>query len=120
MTRQGMGRGNPFGYVRVEVSEVPGAGGGRYARCLDNNGNEYRVHMGLRVGGGRFPQVGDNWLLTKVGQVWAFHAYIGRSHPIVIRAPRDGADRLTIELLDALVELGLVVEEDRDRESNPD
>lgn len=115
-----MGKGNAFGFVRVSVVEIPGQGQGRYARCLDNLGNEYQVHMGLRVGGARFPMVDDEWLLTKVGNLWIFEVYIGRSHPIVITAPRDGADRLTIQIFDALVELGLVVEEDRDRESNPD
>lgn len=118
MVKMGQGTGNPFGYVRVKVVEVPGVG--RFARCLDPDGNEYRVHMGMRVGGGRFPQINDDWLLTKVGNLWLFQVYIGRAHPIVITAPRDGADRLTIQILDALVDLGLVVEEDRDRQTNPD
>lgn len=117
---RGQVKGNPFGYIKVEVVEVPGDNGGRYARCLDDNGNEYRVAVSLRMGGGRFPLLGDKWLLTKIGNMWVFTVYVGRAHPIVITAPRDGADRLTIQLLNALVELGLVVEEDRDRESNPD
>lgn len=103
---------------RVRVDEV--RQGQDFARCLDDNGVEVRVPMSIRPGQGGWPREGEVWLLTKTYGRWTFDAIIGPPSPIVITAPRDTADELSEQLLDAMVQLGMVVEEKDLQQSTED
>jgi hypothetical protein len=81
------------------------------ASCRDENGITVDVPMGIRSGNSGWPQEGETWLLTKQFGRWTFNSIVGSTHPIVITAPSDTADELASQLLDALVQLGMVVEE---------
>jgi hypothetical protein len=109
MARQPMTRGVGFDVKRVQVHEIISDHG--FALCRDSQGMEVQVSVLSRMGGGAWPKPGDVWTITKQFGGWVFLTKASKPTPPVITAPRDGADPLTIEILDALLELGLVVEE---------
>ncbi len=106
--QQGMG-GGAFGFVKVRVMSI----GDTHALTLDDNGSQYDVPLAMRTGGAGHPRVGQTWILTKVAGKWTFTTLIDKRKAPVITAPRDGADPLTVQILDVLLYYGLVEEEGR-------
>lgn len=108
-----------FGYRRVTVVSVGGNDG--FARCRDNLNQETYVTLRYRTGKGGWPRVGEEWYISKefLGR-WVFVGLVSPSKPPVISAPREGMDKGTEQIFDALLALGLVNEEGTDFQRTED
>jgi hypothetical protein len=103
---------------RVVVDEIIPSKG--LALCRDQYGDHIQVPTTLRQGKGGWAKAGEEWIISREFGAWSFMAISGEPNPVVISTPRDGADELTVALLDALKTLGFVVEEGDTFEPNLD
>lgn len=109
---RGQSRHQPFQYRRVKVEAIePGVG---YAVCRDDTEAEIRVPLSFRVGKGGWPRQGEDWVIMLMSQQWVFFCVVADIAPVTIMTPRDSMDAGTEEILDALINLGLVIEEGSD------
>jgi hypothetical protein len=109
VAKKPLSRGAGPDLKRVVIDEIISEKG--LAVCRDRNGDQIQVPTTLRWGKGGWPQAGEEWIISREFGTWSLMAISGQPSPVVITAPRDGADELTVALLDALKTLGLVVEE---------
>lgn len=99
-------------YQRVRVNDI--SSDGAVAYVTDTTGKTIDVPLSMRTGKGGWPAIGEVWIITREYGGWAFAALLDSGQPPLINVVRDDADDLALQLLDALVTLGLV------REDNPD
>lgn len=104
------GRGSPL--KRVKVDEIIPAHS--LAICVDTENHRVQVPLHVRRAKGGWPKVGETWLITREFGSWSFASILGDAEPPLITASREGADPLAVQLLDTLLELGLVREPEVD------
>lgn len=98
------GRGHQF--KRVRIDEI--IWDRRLALCEDTEGHRVQVPMHVQPTKGGHPQVDEVWLITREFGSWSFAAIMNREPPPVITASSEGADPLAVQLLDAMLQAGLV------------
>jgi hypothetical protein len=83
---------------------------GRYV-CRDNFGREVTVRGDVQRAKGARPQVGEHWMISRDLGGWTLAACLSVPPTPVVAGSRAAADPVTLSLLDALVQLGLVTDE---------
>lgn len=105
----GLGRGVGFDVKTVRIDEIIPNGGRPLAICRDPNGATLQVSLRVRRAKGGWPQVGEQWILTREFGAWSFAAIVGGDPaPPVVSPPSDNAEPWMVQMFDALVHLGLI------------
>jgi hypothetical protein len=81
------------------------------AFCADMFGNEYQIDTSVRPKSGGFPNVGERWVIRRLGNLWALDMIVGVEPNPVLRGSREGLHPVSAQVLDAMRHLGLVYDE---------
>jgi hypothetical protein len=73
----------------------------------DKVGNEFEVDGNFRSKGMGFPEVGERWVLSRKGSVWALDSQIGAPAVRTIEGSRDGMHPVSVQVLESLARQGL-------------
>lgn len=91
---------------RVSITAVDLSAG--IAQARTTLGKEIQLRLDRRPKGGAAPAVGDIWTVCKEGYSWTLKAMLNAPATPTVTGSRAAADPVTLSLLAALVQLGLV------------
>jgi len=98
-----------FGFSHKTVIITGVTEDGRFA-CKDNFGREVMVRTDVQRAKGARAQVGEHWIVSRDLGGWTFAACLSLPETPVVEGSRATADPVTLSLLDALAQLGLVID----------
>jgi hypothetical protein len=77
----------------------------------DAMGNEHTLDNTVRRKGQGKPDPGERWVMVRKGNVWMLDTQIGAPQPLVVTGDRDGMHPVEVQLLEAMREQGLVLDQ---------
>lgn len=93
-----------------KIVDVLGVDDDGIATCLDRFGNEQKISVSACRTKALYPRTGERWVIDQQYEGWTFAMVVGGFKIPEVTGSRTGADPLSVSLLQALAELGLVMD----------